>query len=495
MRTSHNLAFDARQAGLLAFISAFGMRADAEDPIIVGYRTRQEDLIQRSNAMLAQADTEGRELSTEERTGIRDNTAEVERLEGEIELRQRVAAQDQRLREPQPRRTPANGAEPLQLEQGAEDGRPQAAATHVQTTHISTAATRAAQRGNGGFNTFGHFAQAVRAGILQPSNMDGRLRAAALSTWGNESTGADGGFAVPPDFKSEIMSLVTAEESLFSRCDAMPTASNKVEAVTDETSAYSTSGVRVYTRAEAAAMTQSKPALKEIDCKLHELYAFVPVTDALLDDAPMMSSFLTRKAGEAIQFKMNEYIVAGTGVGQMLGILNSGALVTAAAVGSQTADTLHGDNVVAMWARMPGAVRNRAVWLINQDLEPQLMKLGVVVGTATGTATGGMPVYMPPGGLSATPYATLLGRPVITTEACSAIGDVGDIILAFLGGYFAPYKAGGVKSDVSMHLYFDQGVTAFRWTMRVGGQPWLSAPIARKNGSNTLSHFVTLAAR
>jgi len=46
-----------------------------------------------------------------------------------------------------------------------------------------------------------------------------------------------------------------------------------------------------------------------------------------------------------------------------------------------------------------------------------------------------------------------------------------------------------------MHLYFDQGVTSFRWTLRLGGQPWLSAPIARKNGSNTLSPFVALATR
>jgi HK97 family phage major capsid protein len=291
------------------------------------------------------------------------------------------------------------------------------------------------------------------------------------------------------------MRLVQAEDSLFSRCDSTPTASNSVTVVTDETSAYSTSGVRVYTRAEAAAMTQSKPSLKELTVKLNEIYAFVPMTDELLQDAPMMSSYLTTKAGEAIQFKMNDYIVNGTGAGQFLGIMNSGALVTVAAEGAQTADTLHGDNVVKMWARMPGNVRGQSVWLINQDLEPQLMKLGVVVGTASGTATGGVPVYMPPGGLSAAPYGTLLGRPVILTEACAAIGDLGDIILAYMGGYFAPFKSGGIKSDVSMHLYFDQGVTAFRWTLRAGGQPWLSAPIARKNGSNTLSHFVTLAAR
>ncbi len=48
---------------------------------------------------------------------------------------------------------------------------------------------------------------------------------------------------------------------------------------------------------------------------------------------------------------------------------------------------------------------------------------------------------------------------------------------------------------MSMHLWFDQGATAFRWTFRIGGQPWLSAPISRKNGSNTLSHFVALQTR
>jgi HK97 family phage major capsid protein len=494
---NHIHVWKSRQAALVAFCAAVGVRADAEDPTIVGYRRRQEELIETSNNILAAADTESRELTTDERRRISDNSSEVERLEEEIALRRSVAAQDQRMREPQPRRTSASAAEPLNEDEGhqpAAAARPQASATHIQTTHISTPATRAAQRGNGGFNSFGHFAQSVRNAVVNPSTMDGRLRA-ALSTYGSEGVGADGGFAVPADYRTEIMRLVQAEESLFSMVDATPTASNTVNVLTDETSAYSTSGVRVYTRAEAAAMTQSKPQLKDMQVRLNEIYAFVPMTDELLADAPMMSSYLTTKAGEALQFALSNYIVNGTGVGQPLGILNSGALVSVSAEGSQTSGTVHADNIVKMWARMPGAVRNKAVWLINQDVEPDLMRLGAVVKTASGTATGGMPIYMPPGGLSASPFATLLGRPVITTEACAAIGSVGDIVLAYMGGYFAPFKAGGVKSDVSMHLYFDQGVTAFRWSLRVGGQPWLSAPIARKNGSNTLSHFIALAAR
>lgn len=497
-RLNHQALWKSRQAMLIALAASVGIRADADDPVVTGYRTRQEDLVQDSNVILAQADQEGRELTTDERNRIRDNTAEVERLEGEITLRGTVALQDQRLRTPQARRTDPSAAEPLGNDDGgapAPGARPQARGEpHIQTTHLSTAATRAAGRGNGGFHTMGHFAQAVRAACGNPGAMDGRLRA-ALSTYGNEGTGADGGFAVPPDFRNEIVRLaMTSEDSLFSRCDSTPTASNSVSLVVDETTAWSTSGVRVYTRGEAAAMTQSKPSLKDLTVKLHELYAFVPMTDELLEDAPMLTTYLGQKAGEAFQFKLADLIMNGTGAGQLLGIMNSPALVTVSKESSQTADTVHADNIVKMWARMPAAVRSRAVWLVNQDVEPQLMQLGSVVKTASGTATGGMPSYLPPGGLSASPYGTLLGRPVIPTEACAAIGDLGDIVFAYLGGYFAPYK-GAIKSDVSMHLFFDQAVTAFRWTMRVGGQPWLSAPIARKSGSNTLSHFITLEAR
>jgi HK97 family phage major capsid protein len=106
-----------------------------------------------------------------------------------------------------------------------------------------------------------------------------------------------------------------------------------------------------------------------------------------------------------------------------------------------------------------------------------------------------MPVYMPPNGLSASPFATILGRPAIPHLACKAIGDVGDISFVDLSQYVTAVKTGGVKSDVSMHLWFDQALTAFRFMMRVDGRPWLSQAISPPNGSSTLSPFITLAAR
>lgn len=473
-----------RQAALAAFAAGIGIRADAEDPTVLGYRARQEQLLIANQAVFDEADKAKRELSAEERKTISDNAAEVERLENEIDLRVKQRAQSARLESPQQRRTPANAAEPLAGE------RP----THVQTTQLNSPLARATASGNYGWRTFGDFARGVQAACTR-NQIDPRLQN-ALSTYGSEGVGADGGFAVPPDYRNEIMSLVMGEDTLFARCDNNPTESNSVTVPTDESTAWGTTGVRVYSRAEAAAMTQSKPALKDLTTRLNEIYAFVPVTDELLDDAPMLGRFLTTKAGQAIDFKINDYIVNGTGVSQPLGIMNAGCLVTVSKESSQTAASIHALNIAKMWARMPARSRAGAVWLMNQDCESAMMEFGFQIqNAARNSATGGVPLFVPPGGLSALPYATLMGKPVITTEACATLGTTGDIIFANLKGYFLPYKASGVKSDVSMHLYFDQGVTSFRWTMRLGGQPWLQAAIARKNGSNTLSDFVALETR
>ena len=54
-----------------------------------------------------------------------------------------------------------------------------------------------------GFAHFGQFLAAVRTAALRPSATDERLTiGAAATTYANESTGADGGFLVPPQYSS-----------------------------------------------------------------------------------------------------------------------------------------------------------------------------------------------------------------------------------------------------------------------------------------------------
>jgi HK97 family phage major capsid protein len=131
------------------------------------------------------------------------------------------------------------------------------------------------------------------------------------------------------------------------------------------------------------------------------------------------------------------------------------------------------------------------VWLVNQDAEVQLNQMTQVVGT------GGVTLFRPEFGLASAPNGTLLGRPIVPHEATSALGDLGDIILADLSTYLTLTKGGGMRFDVSPHIYFDQDATAYRFIMRIGGQSWWRSAFAGRdsNNPNTLGCFVTLAAR
>jgi len=245
----------------------------------------------------------------------------------------------------------------------------------------------------------------------------------------------------------------------------------------------------VYWEHEGATKTETQPELRQIELTLKKLIGLCYATDELLQDATALEAVIMQAFSEEFGFRVDDAIINGNGAVQMLGILNSPALVTVNAEGGQAADTIIYENIVSMWSRMYGPSRLNAAWYINQDIEPQLYTMSLAVGT------GGQLVYLPPGGASGTPYATLFGKPVIPIEQASTVGTVGDIILADMSQYLLADK-GGVQSDRSIHVKFTTDETTFRFVYRVDGQPWWSSALTPKSGSaNTLSPFVALASR
>lgn len=401
---------------------------------------------------------------------------ETETLDGILADLDRFSADKDRLEKLEAQKVAA-AARPGRQTEPNQPVRNDVRITPVQSTY---------DRNRWSFDTMGDYLRAVIVSSGKGHPVDQRLLANAPTTVGTEGAGPDGGFAVPPDYRSAIQDLILGEESLLARTDQQVSSSNTFTIPTDETTPWQTSGgILAYWVGEQSQMTESKPSFKEVVVKLHKLTVMVPVTEELMEDAPALEAYIPRKAGEKINFEVNRCIVQGTGAGQPLGILNSSSLVEVAAEGSQTADTVNFANIVKMWSRCYGPRRNRAVWLINQDVEPQLLSL--VATSAYQTA------YMPPGGLSGAPYSTLFGRPVIPTQACETLGDKGDIILADLSSYLTVSRS--LRSDMSIHLYFDYDVTCFRFVLRLAGQPWWSTTISARDGSNTYSPFVTLAER
>ncbi|MDZ7711699.1 MAG: phage major capsid protein [Rhodovibrio sp.] len=336
-----------------------------------------------------------------------------------------------------------------------------------------------------GFKNLAEFAQAVATASTPGSGraVDERLtKGAAPSNYHQETGGGSGeGYMVPPEYREQIYELMLDEPlSLLSQVDSEPTNSNSVMLLRDESTPWGSTGVQAYWRAEGSQMDPSKMETEGSQVRLHELYAFVLATEELLEDTARINARLTRQAARAINWKANDAIMNGNGVGKPLGWMNSGALVSVAKESGQSADTVVANNVAKMYSRLMPTSLSRAVWMVNSDVLPQLMTMQL----------GDQPIWTPPTtGFANAPGGFLFGRPIVFSEHNQTLGDQGDIQLVDPMGYYLARKAAGIRFAESMHLYFDYNMRAFRWTFRFGGQPFLSQPVTPNKGSATKSHF------
>lgn len=348
------------------------------------------------------------------------------------------------------------------------------------------------------FASFGEQMAAVyRAGLMGKApggHIDPRLFNAASGL--NESVPSEGGFLVQQDFSNELLQEVFQTGILASRCRRQPISGNansmKINGV-DETSRASTryGGILGYWEDEAAEKTASKPKFRKIELNLKKLIGLCYATDELLDDAAALEAFIRQAFVGEFGFLLDDSIINGTGAGQPLGVLNAGCLVSVAKETGQTAATVVAENIVNMYSRRFASQTGNYAWYYNQNIEPQLFTMSLAVGT------GGVPIYMPPGGLSDAPYGRLMGLPAIAIEQAATLGTVGDIILAnFQNGYVLAEK-GGIKSDMSIHVRFVYDESVFRFVMRVDGQPVRASALTPYKGGATAtqSHFVALASR
>lgn len=362
----------------------------------------------------------------------------------------------------------------------------------VENTVVNTPVRSDIQVKEKKWASFGDQLQAVRKASEPGGAIDNRLLTGFKNASGlNEAINSDGGFMVDNDFVAELLKN-TYETSVLAKLARKipigPNANGISMNGVDETSRANGSrwgGVQAYWTSEAATVTASKPKFKKLELKLDKLMALCYATDELLSDATALDAVIRQAFTEEMGFKLDDAILNGSGSGIPLGILNSNSLVTVAKESGQANDTIVHNNILKMYNRMWGRSRANAVWLINQDIEPQLESMSVTVGTG-GEVSHLSKEYMEKG--------TLKGKPVIPVEQCSTLGDLGDIVLADMSQYMLIDK-GGITPATSVHVRFLYDEQVFRFTYRANGMPIWSVPLTPFKGSNTLSPFVTLAAR
>ncbi len=392
-------------------------------------------------------------------------------------------------------------AERLKLEETIK----KASAVNADTGFLTTPGRIAAQpldneSGRFGFKSFGHFLHEVRQcpNERTPSPFMAKafgsdiVKKSALGM--GELIGSDGGFLVPPSFSSKIFERMYNTTDLLSKTDNYTIGGNSMVFPRNNESSRANGsrwgGVRAYWVQEGTTITASAPTFGRLTTNLHKLACLTPLTSELLKDSAVpMEAYLTRVFSMELAFAVGAAIVRGTGSGQPLGLINSPCAVTVSKESGQTAGTLASANIVKMWSRRFAlGPTGSYVWLVNQDVGSQLHLLTLGIGTA------GVVTYMPPGGLSDKPYATLMGAPVLETEWNSTLGTVGDLILVDLSQYVT-VSNGGAESMSSMHVYFTTDQQAVRTTMRIDGSAWQADALTPFQGTATQSPIVLLETR
>ena len=399
--------------------------------------------LERMSALLDTADAEKRNLTEAEETEYAGLDAEVPKIKAEISRREKLDAEK------------------------AEAGKA------VRSPKLYTGKHKEDPKE---FKSLGEFIHSVRFAPNDPRLQD--LYEERAQSMG---VGAEGGFAVPTQFRETLLS-VTPQQAIFRpRCTVIPAGSPpdsevSMPAINQGAAQNMYGGIAVQWIGEGDTKPETDMKLKEIKLHPHEVAAHVIVTDKLLRNWGAAGSLIGNQLRLAMLAAEETAFYNGNGVARPLGILQAGARIDYTRA---SASAISFADVIGMYARLRQGMS--PVWIASQTCIPQLVNIRDTGNNNLwlASAVQGMP-------------PTLLGIPVLFHERSVALGTKGDLVLADLG-YYMIKEGSGPFVMASEHVYFTSNRTVIKCFWNVDGQPWLSEPIPLEgSAANTVSPFIVL---
>jgi HK97 family phage major capsid protein len=310
-----------------------------------------------------------------------------------------------------------------------------------------------------------------------------------LDTVGSDEQGGYaeqyGGALVPETQSPGLLRLGPEADPTMGRVQAVPMMSPvvKIPARVDKDHSTSVSGGLTFTRTpETYAATASRMEFEKVALEASPLVGLAYATEQIMTDSPisfaaiLASGFSDQRGYHILNEKLN-----GLGGSQYVGVINADCTVSVAKETNQAADSIVGNNIIKMASRVWNL--DQAIWLANHGCRPQLATCSINIGTA------GVLLYHP---AEREGFPDMLwGRPVFYTEHCSAVGDLGDIVLGNWGEYMeGVYQP--MRQDESIHVRFVNLERAFRFYERTAGlrgggppSPRRTARRARRSSPST----------
>lgn len=292
-----------------------------------------------------------------------------------------------------------------------------------------------------------------------------------------------GGFMVPPQLRETILSVQPQDALVRPRANVIPAGSPPDAAITmpalDQSGANPKNmfgGVEFKWIAEGEEKPETDAKLKSITLSPHEIAGFVTITDKLLRNWQASGAFIENLFRGAYSAAEDYAFIRGTGIGQPLGAINSGAMKF---INRATANHVAYIDLLNMVSRFLMRGGQSPVWSMPQSS---------LVDIATMTDPEGHYIWKP--GAVDGFAGTLLGYPVRWNNRAPGLGVKGDITLVDWSQYLIKDGSGPFVAT-SEHVKFTSNQTVIKFFSNVDGAPWLTAPIVEENGWE-VSPFVGL---
>lgn len=264
----------------------------------------------------------------------------------------------------------------------------------------------------------------------------------------SEGTDADGGFLVPTEFETSIVSALEEENIIRSLAKVITTQhERKIPIATGHSVAQWT--------AENAAYTESNPTFGQKQLDAFKLTDLCRVSTELLQDSAFdIEDYLMKEFARAFGIAEEEAFCVGTGTNQPTGIFTAKGGEVGVTAGSTVNVTA--DEIIDLYYSLKAPYRKNGVWLLNDSTVNIIRKL---------KDSNGQYLWQP--SIKDGETDTLLGKPVYTSSSiANAASGTKPIAFGDLSYYWIGDRQGVTFRRLN-ELYAANGQVGFLTTKRV----------------------------
>ena len=286
------------------------------------------------------------------------------------------------------------------------------------------------------------------------------LRREAVKATMNEGTGSNGGYIVPAQYSTDIVTPL-ANLSFLRRMGARVLTITGTDAFHVPRLIYSAAATLT---AENAAYTQSEPTFAEALFTPYKFTKLSKASEEVVADAEfnLWANILQPDYVQAFAAAENTYFTTGTGTSQPEGVLtNTPAGVTAASTSTFTADEL-----LSTFFALDYKYRDNAVWMMRDDAFAITRKLKDSQNRYLIDITNG---------LGDGPVITLMGKPVFVNNSMPALATGVPAVWFGDPSYYWIADFGDMYMQRLDELYAANGQVGFRAYKRFDGHLMLTA--------------------